>query len=218
MTGTIIQGLIALNNEDYVFQRWHGTLLTIAIIASSVVFNTFLSTHLSLIEGILLILHIVGLFVMVIPLWATASHGKAAEVLLTFTNNGGWPTTGLSAMIGLAAPIGVFIGYDCSVHMSEELRDASRTMPRAIMWSCGINFLMAFLMGVTLIFCVGDIDSVLSTSTGQPFIQLIFNATNSYAGTNIMVAVLIVLLTGCTLTEVATSSRQIWSFSRDGYV
>lgn len=216
MTGTIIQGLIALNNENYIFQRWHGTLLTIMIILFSVFFNTFLSVHLSFIEGILLVLHIVGLFVMIIPLWATAIHGRAEEVLLTFTNNGDWPTNGLSAMIGLAAPIGVFIGYDCSAHMSEELLDASRTMPRAIMWSCATNFAMAFLMGVTLIFCVGDIDNVLSTSTGQPFVQLIFNATKSYAGTNTMVTVLIILLAGCTLTEVATSSRQIWSFSRDG--
>lgn len=209
MTGTIIQGLIALNNPEYVFQRWHGTLLTIAVIAFSVLFNTVLSVHLSIIEGCLLVLHILGPFVVIIPLWITAPIGKPHEVLLTFTNNGGWPTTGLSAMIGLAAPIGVFIGYDCSVHMSEEVRDASRTMPKAIVWSCAIDFIMAFVMGVTLIFCVGDIDSVLSSSTGQPFIQLIFNATRSYAATNAMVAVLVVLLAGCTMTEVATSSRQI---------
>jgi hypothetical protein len=37
--------------------------------------------------------------------------------LLEFSNNGGWPSTGLSAMIGLTTPLSVLIGYDCSVHM-----------------------------------------------------------------------------------------------------
>lgn len=34
MVGTIIQGLIIINNEDYVFQAWHGTLLSIAVMRS----------------------------------------------------------------------------------------------------------------------------------------------------------------------------------------
>ena len=54
MCGTVIQGLIALNVEGYVWQQWHGTVLTIAVISFSVIFNTYLSTHLSLIEGIIL--------------------------------------------------------------------------------------------------------------------------------------------------------------------
>ena len=29
---TQIQGLIVLNNPDYVYERWHGPLLTIAVV------------------------------------------------------------------------------------------------------------------------------------------------------------------------------------------
>ena len=74
---------------------------------------------------------------------------------------------------------------------------------------------MAFLMGVTFIFCLGDLDSVLATPTYQPFIQVFYNATQSYAGTNVMVAIIIILSTSACISEVATSSRQIWSFARD---
>lgn len=35
-------------------------------------------------------------------------------------------------MIGLIAPMAVLVGYDCCVHMSEETKDASRTLPNAI--------------------------------------------------------------------------------------
>ena len=117
MVGTIIQGLIVLNNEKYEFQAWHGTLLAIAIISFSIIFNTFLATRLPLIEGIVLIVHMTGLFVVIIPLWVLGPRANARDILFTFSNNAGWPSTGLSSMIGLTSPFGCLLGYDCSVHM-----------------------------------------------------------------------------------------------------
>jgi len=121
MVGGIIQGLIALNDDTYVPQAWHATLLTIAIISSSILFNTFLAVRLPLIEGIVLILHLCGIFCIIIPLWVTAPRAPARVALLDFVNNGGWPTTGLSSVIGLVTPLNVLIGYDCSVHMCQSL-------------------------------------------------------------------------------------------------
>jgi choline transport protein len=63
------QGLIVLNYPDYVFQRWHGTLLIIAVLAFSVFFNTFLAQRLALVEGIVLVLHVFGFFGIMITLW-----------------------------------------------------------------------------------------------------------------------------------------------------
>ena len=116
MIGSILQGLIALNGENYEWHNWHGTLLTIAVIAFSIVFNTALASRLPLIEGMVLILHIAGFFGIIIPLWVMAPRAHP-RILIEFTNNGGWSSTGLSAMIGLTAPLSVLIGYDCSVHM-----------------------------------------------------------------------------------------------------
>lgn len=70
-------------------------------------------------------------------------------------------------------------------------------------------------MAVTLIFTLGDINSILETPTFQPFIQVFYNATGSLAGTNTMVAIVIILLESCCVSEIATASRQIWSFARD---
>jgi len=117
MVGTIIQGLIALNVSDYVWHNWHGTLLTIAAISFSIIFNTALAVQLPLVEGIVLILHLAGFFAIIIPLWVMAPRANAHTALLEFSNDGGWSSTGLSAMIGLTTPLSVLIGYDCSVHM-----------------------------------------------------------------------------------------------------
>ncbi|EXJ56541.1 hypothetical protein A1O7_06885 [Cladophialophora yegresii CBS 114405] len=215
MVGSVIQGLIALNVEGYVWHAYHGTLLSIAAIVFSIAFNTFLAPHLPLIEGTVLILHLAGLFAIIIPLWVMAPRANAHDALLVFTNFGGWSTTGLSAMIGLTTPLSVLIGYDCSVHMSEEIRDASITLPKAIMWSVVINAVLGFIMAITLIFTLGDIDSLFASVTRQPFIQLFYNATQSYGGTNAMTAIVIILLAACCTSEVATASRQLWSFARD---
>lgn len=119
MAGSVIQGLIALNVQDYVWHAYHGTLLTIGIIVFSIAFNTVFAAKLPLIEGVVLFMHFCGLFAIIIPLWVLAPRAPAHETLLVFQNNGGWPSVGLSSMIGLTTPLSVIVGYDCSVHMSE---------------------------------------------------------------------------------------------------
>lgn len=93
---------------------------------------------------------------------------------------------------------------------AEETIDASRIIPIAITWSVVYNIMTLFLIGTTMIFCLGDVESLLSSRTGQPFIQLIYNATQSHVGTSVMAAILITLVECCVINEVATSSRQLW--------
>lgn len=116
MVGTIIQGLIALNIESYVWKCYHGTLLTIAVVWFAVIFNTGLASRLPLLEGICLVLHLVGFLAIIIPLWVKAPLANP-HVLVEFSNNGGWPSRGLSAMIGLTFATSDLTGFDCSVHM-----------------------------------------------------------------------------------------------------
>jgi choline transport protein len=181
-----------------------------------------------------LMLHILGFFAIIIPLWVMAPRGRAEVVLLEFVNFGGWPTTGLSSMIGLLAPMAVLVGYDCSVHMcklifsaerseveaeffwlAEEIKDASVTLPRAIMASVVLNVTLVFIVIVTVCFTIGDQAEVAATPTFYPFIQMFYNATQSYAGTNVMTAIIIIMFAACAVSEVAAASRQVWAFARD---
>ncbi len=69
LVATIIQGLIILNNPNYVPQGWHGTLMTIGIVLFCVLFNTYGARRLPLVEGALAVLHLGGVFVIIIILW-----------------------------------------------------------------------------------------------------------------------------------------------------
>jgi len=76
--GTIIQGLISLNNSTYVPQRWHGTLLVIAMVSFAIVFNTLAAKQLPTVQIVILILHVLDLFAIIITLLVTAPSRHAA--------------------------------------------------------------------------------------------------------------------------------------------
>lgn len=110
LSGTIIQGLIVMNNPDYNFERWHGTLLFWAVILIGVLVNTVMLSLLPKIESVILIIHILGFFAILIPLVYMAPHGTASDVFTVFVNGGGWKTTGLSFFVGITGNVFAFLG------------------------------------------------------------------------------------------------------------
>ena len=66
------------------------------------------------------------------------------------------------------------------------------------------------LLAVTLMFCLGDIDSILATPTGQPYIGILLNATHSVPAAKVLTVIILILLVSCAVNLVTTSSRQLW--------
>ncbi|KAL9594716.1 MAG: hypothetical protein Q9219_006880 [cf. Caloplaca sp. 3 TL-2023] len=178
LTASQIQALLLLNDTRYDFQRWHGTLLIIAVATVAIILNIFLAKQLPRLEVLMLVLHVVGFLAIVLVLWVLAPRTPAKVVFTEFQNNGNWPNLGLSVLIGLTGPVYSMIASDCAVHM-------------------------------------GDIKSALSSPTGQPYIQVLFNATGSHVGTTVLI-VLVMTMTLCnTINNVAAASRQLYAFARD---
>ena len=61
-------------------------------------------------EGAILILHIVGYFAVLIPVVVLGPHEDSSVVFSSFLNEGGWPTQGLSFMIGIIMSVFCFTG------------------------------------------------------------------------------------------------------------
>ena len=216
IVGTVIQGLIVLNNPTtYVFHRWHGTLLVWAIIAFCIVFNSFLAIKLPMVEISVLVFHIVGFLAVLSTLWALSPLLSANEVFNSVTNLGGWPTNGLSFMVGLLTPVYTLLGADSAVHMAEEIKDASVTLPRAIMTSAVVNGSLGWIMTITFCFCLGNLYAIIDSTTKYPFIQVFYNSTKSNAAASVLTAIIIINITSACISTVATVSRQTWSFARD---
>ncbi len=68
---------------------------------------------------------------------------------------------------------------------------------------------------LTILFCLGDVQTVLDTDTGFPFIQIFSDSVNNIAGTTAMAAVVLALTWACAIGITTTASRMTWSFARD---
>ena len=90
LAATEIQGLVVLNVESYVYERWHGTLMAIAMVLFIALFNTVLAKHLPLVEGLMLFLHIAGFFAIVVPLWTLGPRSSSHDVWTGFLDAGDW--------------------------------------------------------------------------------------------------------------------------------
>jgi choline transport protein len=212
-----IQGLAILNYPNYVPKQWHLCLIMIAVTGVCGIFNTFLARKLPLVEGCVLILHILGFFAIMIPLWILAPRTDAKTVFTSFNNNG-WSATGLSVLVGIISPAVSLIGSDSATHMAEEVKDASRVLPHAMITTVIFNGVLGFIMLLTMCFCLGDLNQVLQApvaAIGVPFIQVFANGVQSNAGATVMTTILIILSTFCCITNIAAASRQLFAFARD---
>ncbi|KAI9756785.1 MAG: DNA replication protein psf2 [Chaenotheca gracillima] len=213
--GTILQGLLVLNYPNYVFERYHGTLLFYAVIALTLFVNTYLAKLLPKIEGIILIIHICGFFGILIPLIYLSDHQSASAVFGTFTNGGGWQTMGLSFFVGISTSVFSFLGADGACHMAEEIHNASTIVPWSMLATIGLNGVMGFAMLIAVLFCINDADAVLNSATGYPFIEIFRESAGSNAGATAMVAVVLALDIFASFGYLASSSRMMWAFARD---
>jgi amino acid transporter len=70
----------------------------------------------------------------------------------------------------------------------------------------------------TSIYTVGPLDKALVSPTGYIFIDMFYSATNNYAATNVMTSVMVINFMASTIGVLATASRQLWAFARNGGV
>jgi amino acid permease len=84
--------------------------------------------------------------------------------------------------------------------------------------TAGVNYLNGFLMMIAFVFVVGNVEEVLQTKTGQPWVQVLWNVTQSRAATMVMTAFVIFFFIFAAINSGLTASRQLFAFARDGGV
>lgn len=90
LCGILIQAMAVLNYPEYAPQRYHATLILWAVIIAAVLFNTTLARFLPLVEGSILICHILGFIVVLVPIVYFGPHVPAGDVWNQFLSLGGY--------------------------------------------------------------------------------------------------------------------------------
>ena len=97
-----------------------------------------------------------------------------------------------------------------------EVKNAERRVPQSMVTSVLINGAMSFAFIICLLFTLGDLEAALSSPTGYPIIEVLSQATNSNAGTTVLMSFLIFSGIIALFSSLASVSRLVWAFARDG--
>ena len=136
------------------------TLLTI-------LFNTLGAPWLPKIENVCLVGHLIGFFIVLIPILILCPKNNASDVFLAFEDNSGWNNMGTAYLISQIYVLYCAGGSDSVVHIAEEVEDASWIVPRCMWWSYVGNITLGFGMLVAMLFCIGPLDELVSRNTQQ---------------------------------------------------
>lgn len=98
--------------------------------------------------------------------------------------------------------------------MSEEVRRAKQSVPRAMVYTILINGALSYAIILVLLYAMGDPDMVLGSA--YPIIPICVNTTGSLPAATAMVTGLLVMTFCVIAASLASVSRITWAWARDG--
>ena len=217
LTGTLIQVIILENNPNYAFPAWHGSLLVISNILFTVAANIHLTRYIPRVQTLFFCLHIMAFLAVIIPICVFAPKASPEQVFTEFKDFGGWGSLGLATLAGQLSSIYMMAGADSAAHISEEVRDAAKTVPRAILSVFGVNMAITFACWLVIIFALPDIPAALEHVSLYPVVYIMEQSMSiKWVTVELTLIVALVLFANvCYLTAV---SRDLFAFARDGGV
>ncbi|OCL03636.1 amino acid transporter [Glonium stellatum] len=214
LVGTLIQACAIVMYPDYAPTNWQGTLMVIAVTIIVWFLNIWGSQAMPLIQNLMLVIHVFGFLAIVIVLWVLAPRNTAKVTFTQFTNDGGWNSIGLSLMVGQISAIYACICSDAAAHMSEEIKDAGITVPRAMAGSYILNGALGLVFLISYMFVMTDVGAALNDPTYYPHIWVFRQAVSSGGVVALNVIPTILIFAGTVSFNLSTS-RQTWAFARD---
>ncbi|KAL8784274.1 MAG: hypothetical protein Q9195_009110 [Heterodermia aff. obscurata] len=210
-----ILGQANLSFPNYTIERWHTVLLTYLIAWISTLINIYGPHLLDKISRAAIIWNILSFVVVVITILACNDHKQPASfVFKDFQNFSGFGAA-YCAILGLLQSAFGMCCYDAPAHMTEEMVNASREAPKAIVMSVYIGAITGFIFLISVCFCIGDITTTAESTTGVPLIEIFYNSTQSVVGACFLTSTLVVITLICANGLLAEASRSLFAFARD---
>ncbi|RAL07664.1 amino acid permease [Aspergillus homomorphus CBS 101889] len=205
LVGTEIQGLLIQNYPSCKPQNWHGTLLVFAVLILPLLVNIFARRLLAPFEVWSGIIHLLSYpAIMVVMIVLGQRHTSF-----------GCHNHGVIYSIGLLTAAFTLSSFDGLIHMSEEVNDAPRAVPRSMLWGLVLNATLAFGLAIALLYFMRDYSAVLKSATGYPIIEIFYVQTGSKAAASAMMLPLLLSGFYSSFNVLTSVSRLTWAFARD---
>ncbi|EXJ88765.1 hypothetical protein A1O3_01829 [Capronia epimyces CBS 606.96] len=202
--------LANLFNPSYESKDWHIWLIMEGILIINCLMNVFGTRLLPMIDAAEFWWFLGSFFIVSITAVAAANtHQPAKFVFATFINQTGWKNPFVVFMDGN------FVALDSISHLSEEMSNPSRTVPRAMLMTIGIGALTDLIVCICLMFSVGE-DKQAFFDSGAPYLTIMLTSTGSKAAVACISTMQLMNNFNSTTSVIQVGSRIIWSFARDG--
>jgi amino acid transporter len=120
LLSNIISSLVIFNNENYVPERWHTSLIMIATMVVPYMFNLWFRKVLDAFEISGGLLHICLFIVFIVVLIVFGERSDPDFVFKTLTwEESGWNNKGVSFGLGMLSATFALTGCDSVLHMSK---------------------------------------------------------------------------------------------------
>ena len=203
----LIVGIIPLYDPTFMPKRWHQFLVYIGYNIFAMLLNAFGNSILPYVNQAAIFWSISGFVIICITVLACATpdYNTGDTVFRLFLNETGWPD-GVAWLLGLLQGGLGLTGYDATAHMIEEIPNAAVEGPKIMIYCVAIGTFTGFVFLMCLLFVAGPFEKVIKSPAG-PLGQILFNATNSKAGTVCLLIFPLVCLLFATTSIMTTSSR-----------
>lgn len=138
----------------------------------------------------------------------------ASFALGAWINNTGW-SDGVVWFTGLVQAAYGLTAFDSVIHMIEEIPQPTKNGPKAIYLAVICGAISGFIFMVVCLFSIQDVNRVINSPTGLPFMQLVEDAVGLEGGAT-LIALFIFNGLGQGVSVATTASRMTWGFARDG--
>lgn len=205
-----------LTHADYVSKPWHNFVLYQLINAFVMLFNCYGKILPYIANGALYTsLFSYTVILITVLVCARGNYNSANFVFVDFQNNTGWKSAGIAFIVGLINPNWSFSCLDSASHLAEEVHQADRVIPIAILGTVTIGLTTALTYSIAMFFSVRNLDAIINNGTGMPILDIFYQALQSKAGALCLGTLMLLTGTGCTISSHTWQARLCWSFSRD---
>ncbi|KEF62032.1 uncharacterized protein A1O9_00004 [Exophiala aquamarina CBS 119918] len=210
-SANIVFQMVTLSRPDFAYQRWMGFLAmeTFNILAASLTIYEFVLPQLA--KGFLIYVIVVTMAIFICLLAPSSPKQSAAEVFGAgkYFNLSGWPN-GMAFLIGMNGVNWSFSCLDAATHLSEEIQQPRKNIPKALMCITGMGCLVGVMISLGIYFAAFDLDKTT---------DIIALLNMVYRGNPTCAYVFGVALLGCLINALSSAhawqARITWSLSRD---
>ncbi|KAF4612836.1 hypothetical protein G7Y89_g15538 [Cudoniella acicularis] len=201
---------------DYEIRHWQQWLIYVLLLWLAISLNIFASNLIPLWNQMIFVLSVLVLSATTIALFVCSrnSHAASSWIFADTTNSTGWSSDGFAFILSVSNAVYAFLGSDAGAHLCEEIPNPGRNVPKVIIFPLIVGLITAFPFACACMFSIIDLDSVLTTATGLPLIEIYYQGTGSKAAASFLMALFAFCFFGCLVAT--TSSRALWAVSRDG--